>query len=78
MIRVRRGSWVIVKGARRWVVVAACGQQTVAGGHSRAVGGRRGCRLCPSMGGGRHLWAVSSLAGGASFLGCGGRFREQK
>ena len=55
MIRVRRGSWVIVKGARRWVVVAACGQQMVAGGRSRAVGGRRGCRLCPSMGAGRHL-----------------------
>ena len=25
MGRVRRGSWVMVKGARRWVVVAACG-----------------------------------------------------
>ena len=25
MGRVRRGSWAMVKGARRWVVVAACG-----------------------------------------------------
>ena len=28
--RVRRDSWAMVKGARRWVVVAACGQWMVA------------------------------------------------
>ena len=27
----RRGSWAMVKGARPWVVVAACGQRMVAG-----------------------------------------------
>ena len=29
--RVHRDSWVMVKGAHRWVVVAACGQWMVAG-----------------------------------------------
>ena len=29
--RVRHDSWVMVKGARRWVVVATCGQWMVAG-----------------------------------------------
>ena len=35
----------MVNGARRWVVIAACGQWILAGGRSQAVGGRRGCRL---------------------------------
>ena len=35
--RVRRDSWAMVKGARRWVVVAACGQWMVAGDRSWAV-----------------------------------------
>ena len=56
--RVRRGSWAMVKRAPRWVVVAACGQWMVAGGRSRAVGGRRGRRLCPSVGTRSHVWAV--------------------
>ena len=55
---VRRGSWVMVKRTPRWVVVAACGQWMVAGGHSRAVGGRRGRCLCPSVGTRSHVWAV--------------------
>ena len=29
--RMRHDSWAMVKGARRWVVVAACGQWMVAG-----------------------------------------------
>ena len=56
--RMRRGSWARVKRAPRWVVVAACGQWMVAGGRSRAVGGRRGRRLCPSVGTRSHVWAV--------------------
>ena len=52
--RVGRGSWVMVKRIRRWVVVTACGQWMVAGDRSRAAGGRRGCCLCPSVGTGRH------------------------
>ena len=56
--RVRRGSWAMVKRAPRWVVVAACGQWMVVGGCSRAVGGRRGRRLCPSVGARSHVWAV--------------------
>ena len=56
--RVGRSSWAMVKRARRWVVVAACEQWMVGGDHSQAVGGRRGCCLCPSMGAGRHLWAM--------------------
>ena len=53
-----RGSWAMVRRAPRWVVVAACGQWMVAGGRSRAVGGRRGRRLCPSVGTRSHVWAV--------------------
>ena len=56
--RERCGSWAMVKRARRWVVVAACGQWMVAGGRSWAVGGRRGRRLCPSVGARSHVWAV--------------------
>ena len=52
------GSWAMVKCAPRWVVVAACGQWMVAGGRLRAVGSRRGCCLCPSMGTWSHVWAV--------------------
>ena len=52
------GSWAMVKRARRWVVVAACGQWMVAGDRSRAVGSRRGRCLCPSMGAGSHVWVV--------------------
>ena len=55
--RMRHGSWAMVKRAPRWVVVAACGQRMVAGGRSRAVGGRCGC-LCPSVGARSHVWAV--------------------
>ena len=77
-----RGSWAMVKCARRWVVVVACGQGMVAGDRSRAAVGRRGCCLCPSVGPGRHLWAVVAGCGrlwlGGSFLGGGGRFHEQK
>ena len=76
------GSWAMVKHVRQWVVVAACGQWMVAGDRSRAAGGRRGCCLCPSMGAGRHLWAVVAGCGrlwlGGTFLGGGRRFREQK
>ena len=56
--RMRCGSWAMVRRAPRWVVVAACGQWMVAGGHSQAVGSRRGHRLCPSMGTRSHVWAV--------------------
>ena len=79
---VHRGSWVMVKRVHRWVVVAVCGQWTVVGDRSRAAGGRRGRCLCPSMGAGHHSWAVVVGCGrlwlGGSFLGGGGRFREQK
>ena len=52
--RVRRGSWAMVKRARWWVVVAACGQWMVAGDRSRAVSGHCGCRC-------RHgWWSLSS------------------
>ena len=61
----------MVKRARRWVVVAACGQWMVAGDRSQAAGGRRGCCLCPSVGAGRHLWAVVA---GCGRLWLGGRF----
>ena len=56
VVRARRGSWGMV-------VVAACGQWILAGDRSRAVGGRRGCRLCRSLGAGRPL--------GAAVAGCG-------
>ena len=42
VICVCRGSWAMVKGARRWVVVAACGYSMVVGDRSQAVGGRHG------------------------------------
>ena len=69
--RVRRGSWAMVKRAHRWVVVTACGQWMVAGDRSRAAVGRCGCCLCPSVGAGRHLWAVVA---GCGRLWLGGRF----
>ena len=31
VVRALCGSWAMVKGARRWVVVVGCGQRTVAG-----------------------------------------------
>ena len=31
VVRALHGSWAMVKGARRWVVVVGCGQRTVAG-----------------------------------------------
>ena len=42
VICVCRGLWAMVKGARRWVVVAACGYSMVVGDRSQAVGGRHG------------------------------------
>ena len=63
VVHARRGSWGMVNGARRWVVVAACGQWILAGDCSRGVGGRRGCRLCRSLSAGRPL--------GAAVAGCG-------
>ena len=56
--RVHRGSWAMVKRAPRWVVIAAYGQWMVAGGRSRAVGGRRDRRLGPSVGTRSLVWAV--------------------
>ena len=61
-----RESWEMVNGARRWVVVTACGQWILAGDRSRAVGGRHGCRLCRSIGAGCPL--------GAAVTGCGRRW----
>ena len=55
VVRACHSLWGMVNGAHRWVVVTACGQWILAGDCSRAVGGRRRCRLCPSMGAGRHL-----------------------
>ena len=48
--RMCHGSWAMAMSARRWVVVPACEQWMVVGDRLRAVGGRRGCRLCPSLG----------------------------
>ena len=42
VVRALRGSWAMVRGGHRWVVVAGCGQWMVVGDHSWAVGGRRG------------------------------------
>ena len=53
----------MVNGGRRWVVVAACGQWILAGDRSGAVGSRRGCCLCHSIGAEHPL--------GAAVAGCG-------
>ena len=37
------GSWAMVKGTCRWVVVSSCGQWMVVGDRSWVVGGHRGC-----------------------------------
>ena len=66
VVRARHGLWGMVNGACQWVVVAACGQWILAGDRSRAVGGRRGCRLCRSLGAGHPL--------GAAVTGCGRRW----
>ena len=59
------GSWVMVKGACGWVVVAACGQWMLAGDCSQVVGGHCSCRLCRSIGAGHPLWVV---VGGCGWL----------
>ena len=63
VVCMHRGSWGMVNGACWWVVVAACGQWILAGDCSGAVGSRRGCCLCHSIGAGRPL--------GATVAGCG-------